>query len=73
VRRGYLATALAWALRLPATSKDFFTDDEGSRHEANINRIAAAGITAGCGDGRYCPDYRVRRSQAAAFLRNAFD
>ena len=52
---------------------DFFTDDTGDRHEANINRIAAAGITSGCGDGRYCPEYRVSRAQAAAFLRNAFD
>jgi len=73
VRRGPLATALAWALGLPTTSKDFFSDDDGNRHEANINRIAAAGITSGCGDGRYCPEYRVRRAQAAAFLRNAFD
>ena len=73
VRRGALATALAWALGLPATSTDYFSDDEGSRHEANINRIAAAGITAGCGDGRYCLEYRVRRSQAANHLRKAFD
>jgi hypothetical protein len=73
VRNGTLATALAWALNLPATSTDYFRDDNGSRHETNINRIAAAGITSGCGDGRYCVDYRVRRAQAAAFLRNAFD
>lgn len=73
VRRGQLATALAWALNLPTTSTDYFSDDDGNRHEANINRIAAAGISGGCGDGRYCPDYRVRRAQAAAFLRNAFD
>ena len=73
VRRGLLASALAWALDLPAAEDDFFTDDTGDRHEANINSIAAAGITSGCGDGRYCPEYRVRRAQGAAFLRNAFD
>ena len=73
VRRGLLASALAWALDLPASEEDFFTDDTGDRHEANINSIAAAGITSGCGDGRYCPEYRVRRAQGAAFLRNAFD
>ena len=59
VRRGLLASALAWALALPPTETDFFTDDTGDRHEANINSIAAAGITSGCGDGRYCPEYRV--------------
>jgi Subtilase family/S-layer homology domain len=73
VRRGGLATALARALGLPATNNDFFVDDERSPHEANINRIAAAGITTGCGGGRYCPDSRVTREQATAFLRNAFD
>ncbi len=73
VRRGRLATALARALRLPATSRDYFSDDEGSPHEATINRIAAAGITSGCGGGDFCPDARVRREQAAAFLRRAFD
>ena len=73
VRRGLLASALAWALDLPPSEEDFFTDDTGDRHEANINSIAAAGITSGCGDGRYCPEYRVRRAQGAAFVRNAFD
>ena len=35
----------------------------------NINRIAAAGITTGCGDGRFCPDGTASAGQAAAFLR----
>jgi hypothetical protein len=73
VRRGGLASALANALNLPATGTDYFTDDEDSPHEANINRIAAAGISSGCGEGRFCPGSLVRRAQAAAFLRNAFD
>ena len=33
---------------LPASPTDYFTDDDGSPHEANINAIAAAGITLGC-------------------------
>jgi hypothetical protein len=73
VSRGQLATAIAWALNLPATSTDYFRDDQDSRHEANINRIAAAGITSGCGDGKYCDNYRIKRAQTAAFLRNSFD
>ena len=73
VRRGGLATALARALHLPASGTDFFNDDESSPHEANINRIAAAGITSGCADHRYCPDFRVTRELATVFLRRAFD
>jgi minor extracellular serine protease Vpr len=73
VTRGQMATFLTRALDLPATSTDFFTDDEGNRHEANINRIAAAGITVGCGPTTYCPNGLVTRAQMATFLTRAFD
>jgi hypothetical protein len=73
VNRGSMATFLARALDLPSTNQDFFTDDEGNVHEANINRIAAAGITAGCSATRYCPDGTVTRGQMATFLGRAFD
>ena len=33
-----------------------------------IEAIAAAGITAGCGGGMYCPDAPVTRAQMAVFL-----
>lgn len=33
-----------------------------------IEAIAAAGITAGCGGGMYCPDQPVTRAQMAVFL-----
>jgi hypothetical protein len=72
VSRAQMATFLARALGLPATTRDYFDDDDGSPHEANINRVAAAGITAGCGDGRFCPDGIVTRGQMAAFLHRAF-
>jgi len=73
VRRGGLATALATALELPSAGHDYFSDDEDSPHEGSINRIAAAGISTGCGNGRFCPGDRVSRGHAAVFLRNAFD
>ena len=73
VRRGRLAEALDRALRLPATSRDYFSDDDGRPNEGAINRVAAAGIIGGCGDGRFCPDRRVRREHAASWLRKAFD
>ena len=53
-----------------------FVDDEGSVHEADIELIAAAGITLGCNppvNDRYCPDGVVSRGQMAAFLVRALD
>jgi hypothetical protein len=73
VTRAQMATFLARALNLASTSHDYFTDDDGSSHEANINRLAAAGITGGCGSGRFCPDGVVTRGQMAAFLHRAFE
>jgi hypothetical protein len=71
VTRAQMATFLSRAFKLPPTSTDFFADDEGSTHEAAINRLAASGITGGCGSGRYCPSGVVTRGQMAAFLRRA--
>lgn len=71
VTRAEMATFLDRALDLPATGTDFFTDDDGLVHEAAINRIAAAGITRGCSETRFCPGGRVKRGQMAAFLYRA--
>jgi SpoIID/LytB domain protein len=57
---------------LVQVTDDRFVDDDGSVHEANIDFIAAAGITIGCNppdNDRYCPDQSVTRGQMAAFLR----
>lgn len=73
VTRAQMATFLDRALGLPNTDTDFFTDDDGLVHERAINRLAAAGITAGCGGSRFCPGGIVSRAQMAAFLRRALD
>jgi hypothetical protein len=72
VSRAEMASFLARARDLPATGTDFFTDDETSIHEADINRLAAAGITFGCGGTKYCPTAAVKRGQMAAFLYRSF-
>ncbi len=72
VTRAQMASFLSRALDLPATSTDYFSDDNGSTHEANINRVAAAGITLGCRVNNYCPTEPVTRGQMAAFLYRAF-
>ncbi len=72
VTRGQMATFLARALNLPATSTDYFTDDNSNKHEANINRLRAANITFGCSGTRFCPDGVVTRGQMASFLVRAY-
>lgn len=49
------------------TPPDYFSDDDGDTHEANINKAAMVGITGGSGDG-YDPQRRVRRDQMASFI-----
>lgn len=73
VTREEMASFLVRALSLPATSVNYFADDEGSPHEDAINRLAAAGITNGCAPSRYCPSVTVTREEMAAFLHRAFD
>lgn len=73
VSRGQMASFLARALDLPRTSKDYFRDDERSVHEDSINRLAKAGLTSGCGSGRYCPSDPVTRGQLASFLSRVLD
>jgi hypothetical protein len=68
VTRGQMASFLARALNLPAAGTDYFTDDTGSIYEADINRVAAAGITGGCGEGVYCSATFTTRAQMATFL-----
>jgi Tol biopolymer transport system component len=73
VTRGAMASFLARAFDLPATATDYFSDDAGTTHEQNINRVAAAGITSGCTPTTYCPAADVTRGQMAAFLRRALE
>jgi hypothetical protein len=67
------AVALDRALDLPATESNDFTDDDGTRHEGAINRVAAAGLITPCGTARFCPRDFVRRHRMAAILVRAFD
>lgn len=73
VPREQMAAFLDRALGLPSTDVDFFSDDGASPFQDSINRIAAAGISLGCADGRYCPSVNVTRAEMASFLVRAFD
>ena len=71
VTREQMASFLVRSLGLPATSQDFYSDDNSSPHEGDINRLAKAGITGGCATNRYCPRALVTREQMASFLVRA--
>jgi hypothetical protein len=68
VTRGQMAAFLARLFELPAADGDYFSDDNGSLFENDIDRLAAAGITTGCTPTSFCPDDPVTRGQMAAFL-----
>lgn len=70
VTREQMASFLVRAFGLPQTQNDYFTDDEGSLHEDDINALREAGVTLGCSpDGTlYCPRDAVLRDQMASFL-----
>ncbi|HEV8699502.1 MAG TPA: S-layer homology domain-containing protein [Candidatus Limnocylindrales bacterium] len=72
VSRAQMAAFLVRALDVPAATKDWFSDDDGSTLEQSINAMAEAGLTRGCGEGVFCPNQSVTREQMAAFLVRAF-
>jgi hypothetical protein len=54
---------------------DLFTDDNDHLFEADIDRLATAGVTTGCNppdNYRFCPDDLVTRGQMAAFVKRAY-
>jgi hypothetical protein len=73
VTRAEMATFLMRALGLKPVAGSTFADvDPRSTHAGAINAIAEAGITSGCGTGRYCPDRPLTRAEMATFLTRAF-
>jgi hypothetical protein len=78
LNRGQMAKFLSNAAQhvlgeaLPA-DEDLFDDDDGTRFESDINRVAQAGLTGGRPDGTYGPAGPVQRDQMASFLARALD
>ena len=78
VTRAQMATFLARLVTaggatLPSDAPDRFGDDDGSAHEANIDRVVAAGIMAGVGKGRFGPRLPVTRAEMARYLVAAYE
>lgn len=73
VTRAQMASFLVRVLEdagveIPEGAPNYFTDDEGNTHEANLNLLASFGIILGAGDGTVSPNAPVRRDQMASFL-----
>ena len=64
-------TALLVTLVLPGVvlaSHQFSDVPDSNTFHTSISNLKLAGITAGCGGGKYCPNDPVTRGQMAAFL-----
>ena len=67
-----MAAFLVRALGYEAGAEtNYFIDDEDSVFEADINRLAAAGVTSGCGDDGYCPTRKLLRAEMAVLIARA--
>ena len=73
LRRDQLAALIDRAMDLPQTDGGQFDDLDSTLHGDAIERVAAAGITLGCEDGRFCPRDEIPRGQFATMLDRAFD
>ncbi len=76
VTRGAMAAFLVRALDLTDPGTTNFVDDNGHVFEADIEKLAAAGITKGCNppkNDKFCPDSVVTRGSMAAFLVRALN
>ena len=74
VTRAQMASFLARAFELEPGPRAGFTDvDPANVHRANIDALAAAGVTKGCRTDplRYCGLRSITRAQMASFLHRA--
>ena len=73
VTRAQMATLLTLAFTLEEAPAAGFTDTVGHSRAADIDALAAAGITSGCTADplRYCPQKAVTRAQTATVLARA--
>lgn len=73
VSRGQMASFVARLIEqsggdLPDDPPDAFADDDGSVHEASIDKLAAVGVVSGTGPTTYDPHGDVSRGQMASLM-----
>jgi hypothetical protein len=77
LNRGEMAAFFVRALALAnGGAGDYFTDDDDSVFESDIDKVAAAGISFGCNppsNTMYCLERILNRGEISAFLQRALD
>jgi hypothetical protein len=73
VSRGAMAAFIKRWFDLPASTVDYYSDDNGTLFENDINALTAAGIGFGCDTDAYCPDAPLLREEFAEMFTRAFD
>ena len=72
VTRAEMAAFLSRAFNLPDGPDPNFSDvPHNTWYATYVGRLAASGITLGCGDGTFCPLAATTRGQMATFLHRA--
>ncbi len=64
-----IALAIAAIPAVVSAAGGTFIDDDTSIFEANIEWMAASGVTKGCSPDEFCPEDNVTRGQMAAFMQ----
>lgn len=67
-RTRLLVLLLVVAVAVPASASNHYDDISDPNVAAAAGRLADAGLTAGCEEGRFCPDGTLTRRQMALFL-----
>ena len=61
--------ALILALPVAVSASHQFSDvPTSSTYHTTVSRLVGAGLTGGCGGGKFCPNAAVTRGQMSAFL-----
>jgi hypothetical protein len=63
-----LALALGVPLGVTLASHQFSDVPTSNPFHGDVSALAASGVTAGCGSGKFCPKANVTREQMAAFM-----
>ncbi|MFU8804877.1 MAG: S-layer homology domain-containing protein, partial [Bradymonadaceae bacterium] len=69
----FLVRAVGLDTSNPPARATFSDVPVGASGFAEVEAAAAAGITNGCGNGKFCPNDAINRAQAAAMLRRSMN
>ena len=73
-RSALVTTILLWFASSQIAAAQTFSDVPASHWaHSQVEILAANGITAGCGNGNYCPEDSVNRAQMAVFLERSMN